>query len=493
MRRPLALALALAAGCWGCAATVPLALPPAPPRQPSAALARWQTPPPLGPDQRTHVDWSVTRRRLPSGLGINVISRPGSATTAILLWVPSAADATQGPVAVMVEALRAGTFTRTGERLVNPRIARQPIAIHTDATGSTLSWQVLPHATDLALGLLADFVQHPAFHPDETRIVLQQELARIQRNSGSLWHLAHLARDGIGGLHLPSPWSDALGVLQVTPERLRVTHRCAMRARGAELVVVGPAPAADLMTSAAQAFAGFTSPALEAGECAGLPPLPSLANAPANTRVELQIVHGGTFDPFLVLVTPGPDPSSPDYLPFTLVAEVLDSRDLASQGLRHTGATYAINARINDDFRGGTLLEIAGQVAPQQARNALRTLVRDIRNVHRTLREEELEKVKRRLESAFINGLANDIALGSATLTQLRRGRSPAALQRWPRELRGVSLERCRQVAAKWLSRAEPSIAVAGLPVPLVRGLGFRANVRRLYWTDQLQVGKKAL
>ena len=493
MTRRLALRIVLAVSCWGCSAAVPLALPPAPPRQPGAALGRWLTPPPLAPDQSMHVEWGVTRRRLPSGLGISAISRPDSAITAILLWVPGAADASEGPVAVMAEALRAGTVTRSGARLVNPRIARQPIAIHTDATGTTLSWQLLPRATALGLGLLADFVQHPAFDPDELRVVLQQELARIQRDSGSLWHLANLARGAIAGLDLPSPWSDALGVLQVTPERLRQTHRCAMRASGAELVVVGPAPAAELMESAAQAFAGLASPALRAGECESLPALPSLDAVTPNARVELQIVHGGTFDPFLVLVTPGPDPSSPDYLPFTLAVEVLDSRDSASQGLRHTGATYAINAHINDDFRGGTLLEIAGQVAPEEAQRALRTLVWDVRNLHQTMQADELEKVKRRHESAFINGLANNIALGSATLAQLRRGRSPEALERWPHDLRGVSLESCRQVAAKWLSRAEPSIAVAGLPVPLVRGLGFRANVRRLYWTDQLQGGKKAL
>jgi len=493
MRRRLALLVALAVWCAGCAAAVPLALPPAPPRQPGAALARWQAPPPLAPDASMRIEWGVARRRLPSGLGISAISRPGSTTTALLLWVPGAADASEGAVAVMAEALRAGTVTRSGTRLVNPRIARQPVSIHTDATGSTFSWQVLPRATDLALELLADFVQHPAFDPDETRVVLQQELARIQRDSGSLWHLANLARDAIAGLDLPSPWSDALGLLDATPERLRSTHRCAMRARGAELVVVGPAPAAELMASAARAFGGFASPALGAGECASLPPLPSLGTASPNTRVELQIVYGGTFAPFLVLVTPGPDPSSPDYLPFTLAAEVLDSRDSASHGLRHTGATYAINAHINDDFRGGTLLEIAGQVAPEEAQRALRTLVSDVRNLHRTLEAGELEKVKRRHESAFINGLANNLALGVATLAQLRRGRSPEALEHWPRELGVVSLERCRQVAAKWLSRAEPSIAVAGLPVPLVRGLGFRANVRRLYWTDRLQGGKKAL
>jgi predicted Zn-dependent peptidase len=479
--------------CSACTAAIPLALPPAPPRRSGEALARWRAPPPLAPDASMHLDWQVARRRLPGGLGVSAVSRPDSTTTAILLWVPAAADASEGLVAVMAEALRAGTATRTGNALVNPRIARQAISIRTDATGTTFSWHVLPGSTGQALDGLADFVLRPTFDLDQTRVVFQQELARIQRDSASLWHLANLARDAVAGLDLPSPASDALGLLEITPERLRLAHRCALQPRGAELVVVGPAPAPELIERAARAFEGFADPTLAPGECASLPTPASLDGAPPSTRVELQIVHGGTFDPFLVLVTPGPARSSPDYLPFTLAVDVLDSRDSASQGLRHSGATYSISAHVNDAFRGGTLLEIAGQVAPEEARHALRTLVSDIRNVHRTLQADELEKVKRRHATAFIDGLASNLALGTAALKQLQRGRSPEALERWPDELRGVSLERCRQVARRWLSRAEPSIAVAGVPVPLVRGLGFRANVRHLYWTDRLQGGKKAL
>src|SRR5262245_2361776 len=123
----MALAVASLALGSACAAVVPLGLPAAPPPRSAEALARWHVPPPLAPDENTHLEWGVARRRLRSGLGVSAVSRPDSTTTAVLLWVPGAADASEGLVAVMAEALRAGTATRGGGLMVNPRIARQAI------------------------------------------------------------------------------------------------------------------------------------------------------------------------------------------------------------------------------------------------------------------------------------------------------------------------------------------------------------------------------
>jgi predicted Zn-dependent peptidase len=140
-----------------------------------------------------------------------------------------------------------------------------------------------------------------------------------------------------------------------------------------------------------------------------------------------------------------------------------------------------------------SLLELEGQVAPENAQAALRKLVEDIRSLSETLEERELEEVKRRARNALINSLSNNVGLAEQALVALRRGRPAESIKHLPDEIAQVSLARCRDVARRWLSRARPSIAVAGLPVKLVRGLGLRANVRRLYWTDRLQEPKKGL
>jgi len=483
--------VALGAACLACAGARG-GLPPAPPQKSASELVAWQTPPPLELEPPLHVDWDVARERLASGLGINVVSRSESTVTSVMLWVPSAADRSNGPVAVMGEALRAGTRARGGGLLFNPKLAEREVSVLTTGTGTLFTWQVLPRATRTALELLSDFVARPAFDPDATHVQFQQALAAIQRYSGTTTHVSDLARSAIGGIAIQSPEQDARGLLSLTPALLGRVHACAVSPRGAELIVVGPGSAPELSDAARDAFETF-APRAPDPSCANVlpPPLPP-PEAASHDRLELQIIYGIS-DPWLVVVVPGPAPASEDHLPFTLLAEVLESRDSGAAKLRHMGATYGLRARVNDGFPGRSLLEVQGQVAPENTQTALRTLVEDIRGLAETLDDAELDRVKRRWRSRFINSLSNNFAVGLAVLDHIQRGHPADAIGGFPDELGRVSIERCREVARRWLSRAAPSIAVAGMPVKLVKGLGLGARVRELYWTDRLQEQKKAL
>jgi predicted Zn-dependent peptidase len=123
----------------------------------------------------------------------------------------------------------------------------------------------------------------------------------------------------------------------------------------------------------------------------------------------------------------------------------------------------------------------------------LRRLIEDIRGVSETLTQVELDQVKRSWRNGFVSSLASNEAVASSAIGQARRGRSPEAVKGWPSELTQITLERCRDVARRWLADAQPSVAVAGLPVKLVKGLGLGGRVRELYWTDELQEHKKGL
>jgi predicted Zn-dependent peptidase len=212
------------------------------------------------------------------------------------------------------------------------------------------------------------------------------------------------------------------------------------------------------------------------------------------SQVELGIIYGGAFDPVVMMSMPGPASSSPDYVPFALLPEILEVRDAGSaQELRHLGATYGIHFSLNDSFPGLTLLEVQGQVEPDNAQQALRQVIEDIRGVSETLTAEQLEEVKRRWRNQYVNALSSNRAIADAALWQIQRGRSPNELVQWPKELLQISIDQCRAVARHWLSEARPSVAVAGLPVKLVRGLHLSVHVREMYWTDKLQEQKKSL
>jgi predicted Zn-dependent peptidase len=485
------LSLMTAVACTGTRAPLP---PPAAP-QPHAPeeLATWRAPPPLLPEADLHVEWSIQRARLETGLGLNVISRPTDRTTAIALWVPTAAGSSEGAVAGMVEALRAGTRTTGGATLINPQLARETVSVRTSESGSVLSWEVLPRFTRRALELLSDFVARPVFDAEQTRLVLAQQVAVVRLNSGTSLHVGNLARDALPGIDIASPEQDARRLLELTPEMLRRLHGCVMLPEGAELIVVGPAATEELMGWSQLAFSTFITPSIGGEDCGPRKRADAAVRSPTPEQLELQLIYGGSIDPWLVMVVPGPALASEDYLPFGILARVLERRRSGAGRLRHMGATYGIHARVDDSFPGRTLLELEGQVAPESAQRALRTLLQDMRGLAETIEVTELDRVKRRWRNGFINSLASNVTLAELTLRELRRGRGAESLATWPDEIMTVSLERCREVARTWLSGAQPSIAVAGAPVQIARGLGFAANVRRLYWTEQLLEPKKGL
>jgi predicted Zn-dependent peptidase len=466
------------------------ALPPAPPPKPQSELAVWQTPPPLAPDGEISLPFSITRVSLDNGLGVTVVTRPETKTTAIELWLPSAGDLSTGKVAVMAEMLRAGTRFK-GQVMPNPRLAFEPVNMGTFASGTSFTWQVLPRATEQALGLLSSFVFQPVFEPEETQNRLREQLTFIQRYTGTTAHLLNLTREALPGIELPSAETDARGLFKLDQKALRELHRCAISPRGAELAVVGPRTFEQVLPWARAAFGGVAAAAPDAS-CNELKVAEFNPEKSRLDRIELQIIYGSTSDPYLVMAVPGPNPASNEYLAFSLLEEVMEGRNAGSaQALRHMGATYGIHSWVNTSFPGISLLEIAGQVEPDNAQNALKQLITDMRELEQTLTESQLEEVKRRWRNAYVTSLSSNRSVASSAIGQVRRGRPPEALKEWPNELMAVSLAQCREVARHWLSNAQPAVTVSGVPVQLVRGLGMGVSVHEMYWTEQLKEHKK--
>jgi predicted Zn-dependent peptidase len=480
------LVLALAA----CGAGAPAPLPQVPAAS-FSALAQWAEPPPVAPESDLTLDIGMRRVTFDNGLSLTVVTREGSHTSALQLWVPSAGDRSRGPVAVMAGALRAGTRVDGKTVLVNPQLAYEAIGIDTRASGTTFSWQVLERATEPGLRLLGHFVFHPVFEPQATQEQLQASLTFIQANSGGPSHLANIARGALPGLEVPTPEQDARGLFELDPAELARIHRCVMLPAGAELVVVGALPFERVEPWARAELGSVTAPKRDPS-CRAFD-IASLDPAAAKTdQIELGIVYGGVFDPIVMMSLSGPAPRSPEYLPFSLLSEVLQARDAGSaQELRHMGATYGIHFSLNESFPGATLLEVQGQIEEDNVKPAVRQVIEDIRGLADTLTPEQLDEVKRRWRNRYVEGLASNASVASRVLSSLRRGVAAESLASLPNEVKQVSMDACRATAREWLSNAQPSIAVAGLPGKLVRGLGLSAHTRAMSWTYQLQEQRK--
>jgi predicted Zn-dependent peptidase len=458
---------------------------------PASELVQWQQPPPVAPEGDLALEMGVRRVTFDNQLSVTVITREGTSMTSLELWVPTAADRSEGPVAVMAEALRAGTRVDDGTVLVNPKLAYEPIVIQTHPTGTTFSWQVLQRASRQAVRVLKDFVFQPAFDPLETQDRLQASLTSIQRHSGGAGHLASIARGALPGLDVPTPEQDARRLLRLTPKELARVHRCVMNPAGAELVVAGPLRFEQVEPWARAAFGSVAARASDPS-CGDLA-VPALDPQSVKTdQIQVAIVYGGAFEPIVMMSLPGPPPSSPDYVAFSLLAEVLEARDVGSaQKLRHMGATYGIHFSVNDSFPGISMLEVQGQIESENAQAAVRQVVNDIRGVAESLTPEQLDEVKRSWRTDYVSTLSSNAAIASAALWNLRRGKGPEALASWPNELMQISLDECRRAARRWLTDAQPSIAVAGMPSKIAGGLNLNARFRAMRWTYDLQEHRK--
>lgn len=483
---------ALLAVCDGCAASrVKLPEPPRP--MMPAELARWAEPPAPAPDVPRKLPLSVSRFRLESGLSVTVVARPSARSTAITLHVPSMRDPSNGPVAIMADALRAGTLAPGGEVLVNPRLAGAQVAIRTERTGTTFSWEVLSRASSIGVKQLAAFVLTPAFNPPDVVNVLHQEMAKIQRYSSSRQRMNDIVHAAIPGLERATPQADARNLLGMNRDRLRRIHACAMRPEGAELVVVGPVTAEEVKGWSADAFGRW--PAGQRADdpaCAGWlgPVAPAHPEQARLARAQLQVIFGD-FDPVVIVSVPGPAPESDDYLIFHLLAQVVAERATGpAKAFRHMGATYGIHAETDASYAHFSMFDLEGQIEPSLAKDALRAMVTDLRQVADNLQAPEIANVSRRWRDQLVQLAGSNMEIAGLVRWQLRRGRDVEALPDVLEEIERIDYQRCRDVARRYLSTVEPSIGVMGLPNDVVRGLGLDVQVQYAAWTSEAPAGE---
>jgi predicted Zn-dependent peptidase len=465
-----------------------MALPAPPPLLSKAELARWEVMPPIGLVPEARLPFTPVRTRLKNGLGVTVVTLNNAAWTSIALRVPAMRDTSEGPVEVMAEALRAGTRLPDGQVLLNPKIGGREIYVGTTPDGTTFRWDVMPRASEQALRVLSAFVVAPAFDDVEVDVQRRLALARIAHISDRGEHIDDLALGMIPGFARSTPKEDATRLLELNSSRLRQIHACTARPEDADLVVVGPLSVEAVTAQAERDFGAWQSAASHE-RCEWPTPVPTAPEGekPARlARTELQVLFGSG-DPYITIAIDGPAPESDDFLPFALLAEILQTRHAGSaKRLRHAGSTYGIHSRV---VRGAPTREailISGTLEMDVAQEALRALVQDISDLPRVLGEDEVEKAKRKWHNSLVNSFASNASVASMIVSQFARKKDIAALPNVPNDIMSIDVARCRDVAQRWFVESHPSIVVVtGKPRTFLRGLGVDAHVQLKYFSSR--------
>ncbi|HET9931298.1 MAG TPA: insulinase family protein, partial [Polyangiaceae bacterium] len=334
---------------------------------------------------------------------------------------------------------------------------------------------------------LSSFLLHPDFNEVEVDVQRRLALARIASSADSSWHFRDIVLAKIPGFERSSPKENAVRLLELKPPLLRRIHACTVRPDAAELVVVGPVSVEAVTAQAERAFDSWETAPPDATKTCEWPQ--TVASAPGETvqrlaRTELQLVYGDN-DPFITIAADGPSLESEDFLPFILLADVLEKRAQGSaKRLRHTGGTYGIWASVTEEAPGRSVLILRGQLDADVAQDALRALLQDIGVLSRVLDEGELESRKRAWRNELVTSMSSNMSLANVLLSGMARKREVTTLPDMPNEIMRIDAARCRDVAERWLASAHPSIlVVTGKPRTFLRGLGVDAHVELKYFS----------
>lgn len=474
------LGCSLLAACGG-AQQIPL---PAPYNLESKTDADWKKPPASMESELTLPPLPVVSFELESGLRVGVVERPDSKVTSIRLWVPEAGGDSLGPVSVMVDALQAGSRLTDDSVVVNPRLSRRGISAWTSPHGSNFSWTVLARASKPAIRLLSAFATRPAFLEDETHERIRESLNRLQRYSVSHKYREDLARDSMPGIKYEKTDALAKMMLGLSPRKMAKIHGCRMKPQGAVLVVSGAVQASEVETWVNKYFGAWKG--INDDACSAYSKPVALAEQ-ALERPEVFFVPTWSPEPYLTFMYPGPAVADPDFVAFSLVAHAmaLKSKDGIASSLRHSGSTYGINAKINANFVGQSMLEISGAVRPSGASQSLRKIVESLKEFSSTVKDEDIALAKRQVRTSTVSFAGSTSGITRTLLFQMRRGDAPQDAGNSLRQILATTPEQCRAVARKWTDGVNPVIlALAPPDLNISHGIKIGAKLHTLTSRD---------
>lgn len=448
----LALAIALVVAVSGCA-----------PRSarvrgiPAALVAR------AAPDTSPIVLPSMREKTLPNGLTLLVLEDHELPVASIALFWPTG-DTSDPPgmgglSSVASSLLRQGTATRSAQE-----IADAIESVGGDLTcGSEMEWtalqaRVLSRDLDLALDLIADIAQHPAFPADELE---QRRRAFLGMAKGRLDDpdvvAARFAAASVYGRGNPYAADMTESSLQKIRREDVVAHAAKVYGpSGAILAVSGDVDSATLLPALEKRLGGWT------GAAAVQPEFPRMPEA----KRQVLLVHKpGLTQSFIRVGLPAMSRRDPDYAAAVLVNNVLGgsySSRLTKVIRADGGKTYDVSSWFTTRREQGAFwLSTSTRTAETVA--TLDLVLREIERIRDMgVSPSELENAKSNIAGSVARGLET----GSDVLGQLVTARLMdmplSSVTDWRRRIVETPLAKVNASARRWLAVERARIVVVG-------------------------------
>ena len=413
----------------------------------------------------------VRRHRLENGLRVAVVPIKGLLSAAVLLafeagqWFEP--PGRPGIGRLTAQAMLRGTTTRDGKTWADAldgigAAARLDVGSH----AATFSAQSLGSDLDVLLELMADAVINPAFAEKEVELVRQQTVAQIEEDAKNTRAVAEKTwRELVyanGHPFRARPIGDLDVVRAASASDLREYHRGVIRPDGAVLVVAGGVDPQQVFDAAEKAFSLW-----RAGGTREERKFPEARLATAVRRLE--VVPDKTQSD-VVLGWPGLPRTDPRFVAARVTNMVFAADTFASRAGHvvrdELGLAYYVFSTLGGS-RGQSPWVVRMGVNPINVERAVSTTLDELRKiVDGKIAEEDLELAQDKMVGEL--DVARESPAGVASL--LLEGEvfqlGPDYAERYPGELRGVTLEQVVETARAFLPPDRHALSIAGPPLP---------------------------
>ena len=420
----------------------------------------------------------VRRDRLDNGLRVATIPIAGLQSVAVLLAI----EAGQwfeplGPPGVR----RPGIARLTGLSMLRGTRDRDAkawadaldgigAAARVDVGSHAASFSAQSLAADLGelLQLMAEAVVRPAFASPEVELVREQTIAQLQEDEKNTRAVAERAwREAVYSEGHPfhhRPIGDLEVIRAMQPNDLQVFKTFAIRPERAVLVVAGGVDPSQVEDAATSAFGEWRSPLSQ--------PFPDRKIPEArliNTVRKLEVVPDKTQSD-VVLGWPGLPRNDPRFVAARVTNMVFAADTFASRAGHvvrdELGLAYYVFSTLSSSL-GQSPWVVRMGVNPINVERAVTTTLDELRKiVDGRVAQEDLELAQDKLVGEL--DVARESPAGVASL--LLEGEifelGADYVDRYPRELRAVTLEQVIETARTFLSPDRYGLAIAGPPLP---------------------------
>jgi zinc protease len=416
----------------------------------------------------------VVKSRLPEGLTVWVVPRPGFPKADVLLVVRGgmAADPVgqEGMTGLLATGLRDGTAKRSAKA-----IAEELQAVGGELTTAGSEDAIQLGASGLASGvgrlveIVADIARHAAFPEKEVALDKDNALETLAADEAQPEFVGRraFARAVFGEHPYHTVAATKEVIAGVTPEALRREFTRRFRPERALVLVVGDVEPAQVTAAVARAFAGWKG----VGE---MPPTAKVAAAPSERRI-LLVDRPDSVQAHILVGRLAPTMNEPGYYP-ALVATTLFGGMFSARLVRNLredkGYTYTPDSRMRSFEKAGFLGVDADVRNEVTAPSLVETFYEMDRMWATAPTAEELARTKRFLAGLYL--LRNQLqdALAGTLAKYWVMGLAPEALAEYVPRINAVDAEQIRGVAQKIFPSLQQTVVVVGDAARIKDALG---------------------